>query len=164
VLKVAARNYLRGHNARAFLLTDIPLLPFGEFRETLLKAIQAQGRLVVLGGQGLAKSRTKLLAAVARDKSGDLLLFSTDVDEEYPSLTPLCPQAQGFERELAEQWGVVPFGHPWFKPLRFHPSNPGRRDAWERDRQQSIAPGSRDFFKCWEPKSTKWPWGPCMPE
>ena len=37
-------------------------------------------------------------------------------------MTPDCPQVHLFEREIAEQWGVVPEGHPWLKPVRFHRS------------------------------------------
>jgi Ni,Fe-hydrogenase III large subunit len=36
----------------------------------------------------------------------------------YPSLTLRQPQAHLFERELWEQHGVVPEGHPWLKPVR----------------------------------------------
>jgi len=36
---------------------------------------------------------------------------SASVTDRYPSLTPDCPQALLFEREIAEQWGIVPEGH-----------------------------------------------------
>lgn len=51
-----------------------------------------------------------------------------------PLLTPDCPQAHLFEREIAEQW-VVPEGHPWL-PVRFHAPFDGRRDVWGRTREQ----------------------------
>ena len=37
----------------------------------------------------------------------------------YPSLTPDFPAAQIYERELWEQTGLQPDGHPWLKPVRF---------------------------------------------
>jgi Ni,Fe-hydrogenase III large subunit len=37
----------------------------------------------------------------------------------YPSLTPSHPAAQMFERELWEQTGLTPTGHPWLKPVRY---------------------------------------------
>lgn len=40
-------------------------------------------------------------------------------DERYPSLTATHPGAHMFERELWEQTGLVPAGHPWLKPVRF---------------------------------------------
>jgi len=39
--------------------------------------------------------------------------------QSYPSLTPQFPAAQIFERELWEQTGLMPEGHPWLKPVRF---------------------------------------------
>ena len=61
-----------------------------------------------------------MLVEPERGRSG--VARATLVGERFPSLTPSCPQAHWFERELAEQWGVVPEGHPWLKPIRFHRS------------------------------------------
>ncbi len=36
----------------------------------------------------------------------------------YPSLTASQPQAHLFEREVWEQHGLTPAGHPWLKPVR----------------------------------------------
>lgn len=38
----------------------------------------------------------------------------------YPSLTPAFPAFQIFERELYEEYGIVPTNHPWLKSVR-HP-------------------------------------------
>jgi len=48
--------------------------------------------------------------------------------KEYPSLTPACPQAHLFEREIFEQWNIRPAGHPWLKPVRFCPPSRGNRN------------------------------------
>jgi len=39
--------------------------------------------------------------------------------EHYPALSATFPCAQSHERELWEQTGLVPDGHPWLKPVRF---------------------------------------------
>jgi Ni,Fe-hydrogenase III large subunit len=39
--------------------------------------------------------------------------------DAYASLTVARPAAQMFERELWEQTGLQPTGHPWLKPVRF---------------------------------------------
>jgi Ni,Fe-hydrogenase III large subunit len=39
-------------------------------------------------------------------------------EKKYPSLTLLNHQAHLFEREVWEQFGVEPEGHPWLKPVR----------------------------------------------
>ena len=67
--------------------------------------------------------------------------------DSYPSLTPECPQAHWFEREIAEQWGVVPDGHPWLKPIRFHPSYRPGHDAWSRTVGTTDRTGVTDFFR-----------------
>jgi hypothetical protein len=33
-----------------------------------------------------------------------------------------------FERELAEEFGIEPVGHPWLKPVRY-PQNPIRKNS-----------------------------------
>ena len=66
--------------------------------------------------------------------------------DSYPSLTPLCPQAQAFEREIAEQFGLKPLGHPWMKRLRYHASWTGR-DAWAGKAGEPILPAVGDFYR-----------------
>ena len=63
--------------------------------------------------------------------------------DRIPSLTPDCPQAHLFEREIAEQCGVVPRGHPWLKPVRRHPPD---HPATTWAEQPSIRPGARTAF------------------
>ena len=63
----------------------------------------------------------------------------------YPSLTPECPQAHLFEREMAEQFGIIPEGHPWFKPVRFHQPWSDQPGAWARNAES--LPAVMDFFK-----------------
>ena len=55
-------------------------------------------------------------------KTGELELLCTPFPENlhYPSLTPLFPAFQIFERELYEEYGIVPINHPWLKSVR-HP-------------------------------------------
>ena len=67
--------------------------------------------------------------------------------DEFPSMTPECPQVHLFEREIAEQWGVVPKGHPWLKPVRFHPSYRPGHDAWGRAGGVAPVVGVTDFYR-----------------
>jgi Ni,Fe-hydrogenase III large subunit len=63
------------------------------------------------------------------------------------SLTPSCPQLHLFEREIAEQYGVVFEGHPWFKPVRFHSAWRPGVDAWKRDPACHPIPGDMEFYR-----------------
>ena len=67
--------------------------------------------------------------------------------DRFPSLTPDCTQAHLFERELAEQYGVVPDGHPWFKPVRFHASYRPGHDAWGRPSGDVPLVGVMDYYR-----------------
>jgi Ni,Fe-hydrogenase III large subunit len=66
----------------------------------------------------------------------------TRVDKGWPSLTPECPAAHLFEREIAEQWNITPEGHPWLKPLRFQPPMEGAVPG-----RASPRVGDADFFR-----------------
>ena len=123
-------------------LEAVPTLAFSSFRDAI-----AAGRLVALFGSPRDHDGLRLYAVVARDDAGTLSVASSDIGESYPSLTPDCPQAHLFEREVAEQWGARPEGHPWLQPLRFHRSYRPGRDAWGRRPDDPIVPGVMDFFQ-----------------
>lgn len=46
--------------------------------------------------------------------------------QSYASLTAKFPAAQIFERELWEQTGLMPVGHPWLKPVRYEGARQGQ--------------------------------------
>lgn len=107
-------------NRRAVPLAAVPLEAVDRFRETVVDAVAAGWRLVSFFGMPETAETTRLLAVLADDARGQLGAASTLVGESYPALTPDCPQAHVFEREIAEQCAVRPEGHPWLKPLRRH--------------------------------------------
>jgi Ni,Fe-hydrogenase III large subunit len=107
-------------NAEAVRIADIPLVSIGEFRDAVVGEVANGSRIAALFGNPFGKA-VRLYVVLARDELGMLALLSADVESSYPALTPICPQAHWFEREIAEQWDVVPQGHPWLKPIRFHP-------------------------------------------
>jgi Ni,Fe-hydrogenase III large subunit len=64
---------------------------------------------------------------------------------ELPSLTPRCPQVHLFEREIAEQYGVRPVGHPWLKPVRFAPALAHAAGATAAPHPRTV--GVIDFYR-----------------
>jgi Ni,Fe-hydrogenase III large subunit len=108
-------------NRRAVRLADIATLGIREFRTSVIEAVASGWRIVALFGMPDGAERLRLLAVLADDERGQLAALSALTGPRYPSLTPDCPQASRFERELAEQCGVTPEGHPWLKALRRHP-------------------------------------------
>jgi Ni,Fe-hydrogenase III large subunit/Ni,Fe-hydrogenase III component G len=116
-------------NRRSAPLAAVPRETQDSFRETVLAAVRDGWRLVSFFGMPEGPTDTRLMAILAHDSSGSLGATSTIAGADFGSLTPLCPSAHLFEREIAEQCGVLPLGHPWFKPLRRHPPDhlaPGR--------------------------------------
>jgi len=80
----------------------------------------------------------------AYDKDGQMSIASTSVKDSFLSLTTELPQVHWFEREIHEEWGVRPEGHPWLKPIRFHGPY-GGKDAGTVN--ETTIPSEMDFFK-----------------
>jgi Ni,Fe-hydrogenase III large subunit len=134
------------HNGSVVACAEIPSSVPADFREQVLLAVENGARIVVLFGQPVADGKVRLFTVLANDTDGQLTLHSTEIADRYSALTPGCPQAHWFEREIAEQWGVKPEGHPWLKPIRFHHSYREGQDAWNRPVGTPIQPGVTDFF------------------
>ena len=128
-------------------LQEIPLLSIGEFREIVLTGISEGGRLVALFGRPPDNDAVQLFAVLAYASTGSLAVTSTEVTDTYPALTPDCAQAHWFEREIAEQWGIRPQGHPWLKPLRFHASYRPGHEIWPHTVDRPPLPSVTDFFQ-----------------
>jgi Ni,Fe-hydrogenase III large subunit len=105
-------------NGAALQERDIPVLPAGAFHDSILREVAGR-RIAALFGRPLATG-LRLYAVLADDVAGTLAALATDVTDRFISLTPDCPQAHYFEREIFEQHGVLPEGHPWLKPVRGH--------------------------------------------
>jgi Ni,Fe-hydrogenase III large subunit len=127
-------------------LAEIPSVSFDEFRDCILQSVGEGARVAALFGKPQGDG-VELFAVVTHSADGTIAVFSTHVGDNYPSLTPDCPQVHWFEREIAEQWGVVPTGHPWLKPIRFHASYRPGHDAWSRAVGDKILCSVTDFFR-----------------
>lgn len=114
-----AAGFLIRRNAEAAKLAEVPSVFFGDFRALVLDAVASdEARVVAYFGREVDK-QIELIAVVAYDGRGELGFVRTLLNEDrFESLTPDCPQVSLFEREIAEQFGVEPVGHPWLKPVR----------------------------------------------
>ncbi|MDD6088854.1 MAG: hydrogenase [Desulfovibrionaceae bacterium] len=100
-------------------LRDIETLRPQLFAERLLFLIGRGWRVMSLFGIP-ASSGVALFAVLADDANHQLTAVRSEpVFRHFESMTPSCPQLHLFERELHENWGLVPEGHPWLKPVRF---------------------------------------------
>ena len=135
---------LRMYNSQAMALQDIPLFSFDEFRGQAVRAIQKDARVVSFFGYPAEGEAMTLTMVLAYDKEGCLEIFSTSVKDVYPALTNQIPQVHWFEREIFEQWGVRPEGHPWLKPIRFHDSYRKNHDSGN---DKKIVPSVTNFLE-----------------
>jgi Ni,Fe-hydrogenase III large subunit len=125
-------------NGQRLPLAEVPLWAPEEFTRHVLAALADGRRITALFGMPDGEA-VVLVAVLSWDAQGLVELARTRVRERYPALTPAAPQAHWFEREIAEQWGLVPEGHPWLKPIRFQPQRRGPSAAGQ--------PGVTDFFQ-----------------
>ena len=143
----ANSQLLNTAHADCVRLADIPVVEIGVFRNSIIDEVAQGARLSALFGRPQSPQTTRLYAVLTSASTSTIALVTTDVQSSYPALTPDCPQAHWFEREIAEQWGIVPEGHPWFKPIRFHHSYRQGHDAWGRTVGAAILPSVTDFFR-----------------
>jgi Ni,Fe-hydrogenase III large subunit len=109
-------------NGQAADVQSLPDLDIETFRRRVLDSVAQGMRVAAFFGRPLPSNSDaiRLVAVLADDRTSQLLPLTTGVERCYPALTPDCPQVHWFEREIAEQWDVLPQGHPWLKPIRFH--------------------------------------------
>jgi Ni,Fe-hydrogenase III large subunit len=144
---VASSKVATLFNASAVPLSTVPLLDSFEFRHTVTSRVQQGGRLSALFAVPSGAEQSRLFAVIGDPLQSELSVCSTMVGNRYESLTTSIPLAHWFEREIAEQWGIVPEGHPWLKPIRFHHSYRPGQDAWQRDTGAEILPGVTPYFR-----------------
>ena len=103
-------------------LADVPVLSPEAFVQGVIWGVEDGGRIAALFGAPRGNT-IRVYAVIAHDGRGTVTVAAMDPPKSgYPSITPACAQAHWFEREIAEQWGVIPHGHPWLKPIRFSPA------------------------------------------
>ena len=137
------------HNCQIIPRADVPKLALPDFQDAIVDAVAAGQRVAALFGHSDDSSgAVELYAALADPRHALLHVGMTRLDgENFHSLTPECPQVHLFEREIAEQFGVHPEGHPWLKPVRFHSSYRSGHDAWSRPAGAKPVVGVTDFYR-----------------
>ena len=110
-------NYYVAKNNQRINLLDIPTLDIELFRAQL--ALTNLRPLAYFGADW--GNDIKIFCALADDEKGEILVSSSLINKsnkEYESITKDNHHYHMFERELYEQFGILPKGHPWLKPVR----------------------------------------------
>ena len=100
-------------NAQTLALDKVELLSPSGLRDEIIRAVRGTARI-----SALFHHDERLWAVLSSAETGQLQIVCAPVRGSYPALTPECPQAHYFEREVFEDSGVRPEGHPGLKPIR----------------------------------------------
>ena len=90
--------------------SEIPLLTFEDFEAHVC----SENKRVI----SFFASDMLLYAVLVDDENSKLFVISTIVGSSYNSFSIKKPCMQMFERELFENTGIEPIGHPFLKPVR----------------------------------------------
>jgi len=133
--------FMKISNGVAVPRERIPNLPFDTFRQEALDIVDSEGKVVQYFAYQDGEA-VKLLAVLRNDT---LLVASCDAPDTYTAMSGQCEPFHMFERELAEQFGIRPEGHPWLKMVRYHPNYMNRADVFGNNYTDDI-PGNYDYF------------------
>jgi len=104
-------------------LNDIDHQALPAFMQACRTRLDAGERMLMLFGRPAAPSSQPefVITAVFLTAGGaqEVLRGLAQPQAHYPSLSASYPAVHILERELWEQTGLVPEGHPWLKPVRF---------------------------------------------
>ena len=134
-------DFLNLSNGVAIRREQIPHLAFDAFHREALNIVGNGGKVVHYFAYSDGGS-VKLLAVLRTDT---LLVAGSDAQEAYPSLAIQCEPFHMFEREIAEQFGIRPEGHPWLKMVRYHPNCRNVPDVFGNNYDEDI-PGNYDYY------------------
>ncbi|MBI2082032.1 MAG: NADH-quinone oxidoreductase subunit C [Deltaproteobacteria bacterium] len=128
-------------NASPVLISEIPILTLEDWRLWILETCQKNGGRIVSLLAHQEKETVRIYGILGIDSKGELQIAGLDLqNKKYPSLTPDLPEAHLFERELFEQSGIVPEGHPWLKPVRQLANYPFYQMAGEEIHEVAVGP------------------------
>lgn len=122
-------------------LADVPRLELETFADALCAAVADGGSVAACFGVDEA-DRVLVVAVVRLPEGAGIGVTATEVAGHYPALTLRLPSLHLFEREMAEQFDIIPEGHPWLKPVRFCGSLDGRPP-----RHGAEMAGVTDFYR-----------------
>jgi len=135
-------NLLKIDNGKAISRALIPQVPFDLFFKSLSDFVKKEGYIVQFFAYE-EENRHRLLAVV---RNSGLYVIGTEVEKTFQSLTrAVSEKFHMFEREIAEQYGIHPDGHPWLKMVRYHENYTGGDDVFGNNYTDDI-PGNYPYF------------------
>lgn len=135
-------NLLKISNGEVVSRASIPQVRYDVFFSTLSNFVKNEGFIVQFFAYEEA-GKFNLLAVV---RNNELYVIGTEVGKSFQSLTgAVSEKFHMFEREIAEQFGLTPDGHPWLKMVRYHKNYAGTKDVFGNNYKEEI-PGNYPYF------------------
>lgn len=135
-------DFMPVSNGKAVSRTRIPHLSMDTFCAKALDIVSGGGKAVQFFAYEEA-GEIRLMAVLR--KGNQLFAAGCDAPGAYPALSVKAPVFHLFEREIAEQYGIRPEGHPWLKMVRYHANYRGVEDVFGNDYAEDI-PGRYDYY------------------
>ena len=118
-----SRNQIR--NGGALPLKDVPILEPQVFRQLIIERVEKRHERLASMFASNAKEdrRVQVFAILANDAKGTIYITRTFLqDEAFESNYLISPSSSLIRaRDFRRQYSVRIEGHPWLKPVRFHP-------------------------------------------
>ena len=107
-------------NCKPVSIKSIPVIDILPMCDQIIRRVREGMRLISFFGTRQGGSIV-LYAVLADDENSRLSAAATDLGKRaaYPSLSAEIPSAWNFENEFYEEFGILPEGHPWLKPVRY---------------------------------------------
>jgi Ni,Fe-hydrogenase III large subunit len=106
-------------NAEPIGLDRVAIRTAESFRAGVLAAVADGARVATMFARDVAGGK-EIVGVLVHDLHGRIGVARMRCDgRSFASLTPRCPQVHLFEREIFEQHGLQPEGHPWLRPVRY---------------------------------------------
>ena len=127
------------HYTETIPYSSVPILPLDVFTDTVTKRCRSGWRILGLFAAA-PFGWTELICVLGEEPGVMLDAFRCVPGRSFRSITPVCPQAHLFEREIYELKGIIPQGHPWLKPVRYRPKE-------GTDRSERPGPAQTGYYR-----------------
>lgn len=115
-------NFLKLVNNQTVKLFEVPLLSFEILRSKIIENYLSK-RLRCIGFFGLddLPDNVRLFVSLSDDKNHLIYMASALLKKSssYPSITKQIHAFHMYERDFYEEFGIMPEGHPWLKPVNY---------------------------------------------
>ncbi len=115
-------KYITVYNNQTIEVDSIPESAYGEFTKTNLELTGYNASRHCVNYFGFRTGeKIRLICCIANDETAEIYISASVVTagDEVDSMTAVNSNFERFEREIAENFGIVFKDHPWLKPVRY---------------------------------------------